>query len=187
MSEFPFGRAMRGRSARPYAAVAGLLLLAGHSADACAHVTLETREAPARSFFKGRFLVSHGCAGSPTVSIQVTVPAGVVGVKPMPKPGWTLTVADGPYAHPVQLHGKTVASGVLSVTWSGGSLPDAWADEFTLVAQLPDQPAGTVLYFPVVQQCESGIRHWTELPGAAGAVPSSKEPAPALSLTVPAP
>lgn len=167
-------------------ALAGLLLSA-IGLPASAHVTLEAREAPAHSFFKAQFLAGHGCNGAATTSIQVTIPEGVVGVKPMPKPGWTLTVADGPYIHPLQVHGKTVTAGVRSVTWRGGLLPDAWADEFVLVAQLPDLPVGTVIYFPVVQQCEGTVEHWDQIPGVAGAAPPLKNPAPALTLTARAP
>jgi periplasmic copper chaperone A len=173
------------RSGRPLA-LAGLLLSACLS-SADAHVILEGHEAPAYSYFKAQFLAGHGCDGAATTSIQVTIPEGVVGVKPMPKPGWTLTMANGPYAHPQKLFGKTVTSGVATVIWSGGPLPDAWSDEFTLMAQLPDQPAGTVLYFPVVQQCEGAVKHWDQIPGVAGAVPPLKNPAPALSLTPHAP
>lgn len=167
-------------------ALAGLLLSA-LGLPASAHVTLEAHEAPAHSYFKAQFLAGHGCDGAATTSIQVTIPEGVVGVKPMPKPGWTLTIADAPYAHPLQVHGKTVTSGVATVTWTGGPLPDAWSDEFALVAQLPDLPAGTVLYFPVLQQCEGAVKHWDQIPGVAGAVPPLKHPAPALSLTARAP
>src|ERR1700761_5206918 len=138
MSFLPFARAAAGL------ALAGLAI----ASPVSAHVVLEAHEAPAHSYFKAQFLAGHGCDGSSTVSIEVTIPEGVVGVKPMPKPGWTLTIADGAYAHPQQVHGKTVSSGVASVTWSGGPLPDAWADEFTLMAQLPDRPAGAGVLFP---------------------------------------
>ena len=168
------------------AALAGLLLSAV-SLPASAHVTLEAHDAPAHSYFRAQFLAGHGCDGAATTSIQVSIPEGVVGVKPMPKSGWTLTTADGPYSHPVQVHGKTVTSGVVTVTWTGGPLPDAWSDEFMLVAQLPDLPAGTIVYFPVVQQCEGAVKHWDQIPGVAGAVPPLKNPAPALMLTARAP
>ena len=36
----------------------------------------------------------HGCSGSPTTAIRVRVPAGIIGVKPMPKPGWQLNTVD---------------------------------------------------------------------------------------------
>ncbi len=64
---------------------------------AMAHVTLETTEAP-RGAYKAVFKVPHGCSGSPTTAIKVEVPEGVIGVKPMPKPGWTLSMEKGAYA-----------------------------------------------------------------------------------------
>lgn len=167
-------------------ALAGLLFVAAMS-PAAAHVVLEAHEAPAHGGFKAQFLAGHGCDGAATTSIQVMIPDGVTGVKPMPKPGWNLTIAEGPYAHPLQVHGKTVTSGVASVTWSGGHLPDAWADEFNLMVQLPDRPPGTIVYFPVVQQCGDITRRWDQIPGVAGATPPLKLPAPALTLTAHAP
>ena len=62
--------------------------------DASAHVTLERQEAPVGSSYKAVLRVPHGCGGSPTTAIRVRVPAGIIGVKPMPKPGWQLNAVD---------------------------------------------------------------------------------------------
>jgi uncharacterized protein YcnI len=181
------GIAARGRKARRAAMLAAVLPLVVPVAQASAHVVLETKEAPAHSFFRAPFLVGHGCDGSSTIAIEITIPDGVTGVKPMPKPGWTLSITDAPYAQPLQVHGKTVTSGVKTVSWSGGPLPDAWTDEFFLTMQLPDRPAGTVLHFPVVQRCESGTRNWTDIAEPGAAAPPTKSPAPALTLIARAP
>ena len=66
-----------------------------------AHVELETDQAPAGSSYKAVLMVPHGCAGSPTVALRVQIPDGVVGAKPMPKPGWTVTTVVGKLANPV--------------------------------------------------------------------------------------
>lgn len=60
-----------------------------------AHVTLEVPEAALGSGYEAVFKVPHGCAGSPTVMLRLQVPEGVIAVKPMPKPGWTLEVVKG--------------------------------------------------------------------------------------------
>ncbi len=45
----------------------------------------------------------HGCGSAATTGITVSIPEGVVNVKPQPKPGWTLATQTGPYekAYPV--------------------------------------------------------------------------------------
>ena len=60
-----------------------------------AHVTLEKRQAPVGSYYKAVFAVPHGCAGSATVKLRVQIPEGVIGIKPMPKPGWTARDGQG--------------------------------------------------------------------------------------------
>jgi uncharacterized protein YcnI len=158
----------------------GLLLVAAHAA--LAHITLETREAPAHSYYKAVLKVPHGCNGSATLSITVSIPPGVVAVKPMPKPGWSLATGDTAYTEPYVSHGHSQSHGVGEITWSGGNLPDAWYDEFVFIAFLPDRPAGTELAFPVVQRCETGETRWVQVPAAGQDRASLPEPAPILTL-----
>lgn len=167
------------------ALAAGTLCLALSAGSAAAHVTLETREAPAGSYYKAVLKVGHGCDGSPTTAIRVRLPDGAVLAKPMPKPGWTLATKEGPYAQPYESHGRSITQGVTEIAWTGGSLPDAWYDEFVFQVVLPKQPAGTMLYIPVVQECEKGVHRWIEIPEAGKAADDYREPAPGLKLTEP--
>ncbi len=167
------------------AAFLSALSAAAFAPAAHAHVTLETRQAPSGSYYKAVFRVGHGCDGSPTRTIRVRIPDGVVAVKPMPKTGWTLSTVEGPYATPYESHGKTITKGVTEVVWSGGTLPDAWYDEFVFQAKLPEKPAGAMLYFPVVQECEKGAHRWIEIPEPGKAGQDDKEPAPGVTLTKP--
>ena len=80
-------------------AVIALATLA--ASPAAAHVTLEKRQAPVGSYYKAVFAVPHGCAGSPTVKLRVQIPEGVIGIKPMPKPGWTARDGQGQIRHRV--------------------------------------------------------------------------------------
>ena len=93
------------------------------ASPALAHLTLETAEAPAGSTYKGVIRVGHGCEGAPTTAVRVQIPEGVVAVKPMPKPGWTLETSVAAYSEPVQYRDRTLTEGVREITWSGGSLP----------------------------------------------------------------
>ncbi|QQP93381.1 DUF1775 domain-containing protein (plasmid) [Skermanella sp. TT6] len=161
---------------------AAILCLAGAS-PASAHATLETREAPAGSFYKAVIRIGHGCEGAATTSIRVQIPEGVIAVKPMPKPGWQLTTKEGQYAQAYDYYGDKLTKGVTEVSWSGGNLPDAWYDEFVFRARLPDVPAGTVIHFPIVQQCETGVHRWIEIPEPGRSADDYKEPAPGVKIT----
>jgi len=162
-------------------ALCGALLIATSGA-ADAHVTLETAMAPAASTYKAVLRVSHGCDGSPTVAIRVQIPDGVIAVKPMPKPGWELTTKVEPYAEPVQYFEDTLTEGVKEIAWSGGSLPDEWYDEFVFRGRLPDGEPGAKVYFPVVQDCETGVHRWIEIPTEGKSADDYEEPAPGLTL-----
>lgn len=157
-----------------------LSLLTLAALPASAHIVLETRQAEAGSYYKAVFKVSHGCNGSPVKEILVQIPEGVQGAKPMPKAGWQLDVAKAPLAKPYVSHGKTIAEDTSSVRWSGGNLPEAWYDEFVLVAKLPEQ-AGK-LYWKVTQICEEGRIDWSEIPTEGKGLSDLKTPAALLEL-----
>lgn len=164
-------------------AALGVALAAALAAPAAAHVTLETREAPAASTYKAVLRVGHGCEGAATTTLRVQIPEGVIATKPMPKAGWTLTTKEANYAKPYKYYEQTLTHGVVEIIWSGGDLPDAWYDEFVFRARLPDAEPGTVVYFPVVQECPKGVNRWIEIPEAGKSPDDYKEPAPGVTLT----
>jgi uncharacterized protein YcnI len=167
------------------AACAAIVLAAVVASPAAAHVTLERRQAPVGSYYKAVFAVPHGCAGSPTVKLRVQVPEGVIGIKPMPKAGWTVETVKGKYATEYDFHGSKLSEGVKEVVWSGGKLADENYDEFVFSSYLtPGLKPDTTLYFPVVQECEQGVSRWIDIPagGAGGQGHDSKTPAPGLKL-----
>jgi uncharacterized protein YcnI len=161
-------------------AAAIVLAICGLVPPAVAHVTLEQGQAAAGASYKAVLRVPHGCDGSPTIAIRVRIPEGVIDVKPMPKPGWTLTLVNGKYAKSHRLYRADVSEGVTEIDWTGGRLPDAYYDEFVFQSFLAtDLQPGGALYFPVVQECEKGVHHWIEIPAAGTDYP---EPAPGLKL-----
>jgi uncharacterized protein YcnI len=150
---------------------------------ASAHVTLETQQAPVGASYKAVMRVPHGCDGSATVAVRIRIPEGFVAVKPMPKPGWTLTTVSGAYAKPHSLRAAKLGEGVTEVAWSGGKLPDAYYDEFVFTGTIADDlEAGATLYFPVVQECEKGVHRWIEIPAADKPHAETAEPAAGLKL-----
>lgn len=160
---------------RQYWAAFALVLWA---ATAAAHVSLEPRAAPGGSAYKATLRITHGCNGSATTLVRVFVPEGFRGARPMPKPGWTLSAPKVALALPYDSHGRRVTEEVREISWRGGPLPDAWADEFAFVGQLPMQPGRLV--FKVLQECESGRNEWFETAAPGGAAPA--RPAPMLEV-----
>ena len=154
------------------------------SSAAVAHISLETKQAPIDSPYKAVFTVPHGCSGSPTIKIRVQIPEGVIAVKPMPKAGWSVDVVEGKYASEYDYHGNKITSGAKEVAWSGGRLPDHNYDEFVISTYLTGSlKPNTVLYFPVVQECEKGVSRWIEIPADGGGhAHEGKAPAPGVKL-----
>jgi periplasmic copper chaperone A len=138
--------------------------------QAGAHVTLEQPAAPAGKAYKAVLRVGHGCEGTATHTLSVLVPEGFRAAKPMPKPGWTITVEREP---------------VLRITWQAVSreawLPDAHYDEFVLRGQTPAQTGA--LWFKVRQVCEKGQNDWAEVPATGTSTKGLKAPAALLEVT----
>jgi periplasmic copper chaperone A len=159
---------------------------------AWSHVTLEQSTATAGSSYRAAFRVGHGCDGLATTGITVQLPAGVQGAKPMPKPGWTLSVKREKLATPYTSHGLEITSDVSEIAWTAttkdAALPDAHYDEFILRAGLPGT-AGA-LWFKVIQSCDAGngkqlTKAWTQTPGEGHSTRGLATPA-ALLLVEPA-
>ena len=145
-----------------------LVCLLAASAATQAHVVLDQKEAEAGSVYKAVFKVGHGCEGSATKQIIVTLPAGFRGARPMPKAGWTL------------------ANSATEISWTARSeadwLQDDWYDEFVLRGTLPDQPGE--LWFKVRQVCAKGEANWAELPAdGSTSTKGLKTPAARLLIT----
>ena len=150
---------------------------------ACAHVTLEAQEAPVASTYKAILRVPHGCEGVATLKLRVRIPEGVIAVKPMPKAGWSLETVKGKYATTYDNYGTPVSEGVVEIVWTGKLLDENY-DEFIFRGSLTDSlKAGSTLYFPTVQECESGkVERWIEIPAEGKSAGDYKYPAPGLKL-----
>jgi uncharacterized protein YcnI len=159
-------------------------VLAALAVPAFAHVTLEKGEAPVGSTYKAVFRVPHGCEGKPTNVVRVQIPEGVIAIKPQPKSGWKLEKVRGPYAKSYDYYGTPMSEGVKEIVWSGGNLGDDEYDEFVLRAFLtPDLAVGTMLHFPVVQECPEGAaERWIEVPAEGQTSDDLELPAPGIKL-----
>ena len=161
---------------------ASLGLAALTASAASAHITLEQQAAAVGGPYKATFRVPHGCGDSPTLKVRVRIPDGVIGIKPMPKPGWQIDMVKAKYDKPYKMFHNTVTEGAREVTWTG-RLADENYDEFVLSMYLSDELVpDRLLYFPVVQECEKGVHRWIEIPEAGKSAADLPEPAPALKL-----
>ena len=161
--------------------LAVILLLA--ESPALAHATLETQQAQVGASYKAVLRIPHSCGASPTIRVRVRIPDGFIGVKPMPKAGWTLETVKAPYGKTYEAPHVTLTEGVREISWSGGRLPGDWYDEFVFVGTVAaDLTPGMTLYFPTVQDCETGAERWIEIPAEGASGHDLKAPAPGLKL-----
>lgn len=159
-------------------AAVAVATLAGLSAPAFAHVTLEVQEARIGSTYKAILRVPHGCGAEATNVVRVQIPEGFYAVKPMPKPGWTLETVTGDYEQSYDNHGTAMTEGVREIVWSGGNLPNEWYDEFVFRGTFSGELEPGPFYFPTIQECASGEEAWIDVSGDADA----ELPAPSLEL-----
>lgn len=137
-----------------------------------AHVSFVTQEVAAGSVFQVELRVPHGCKGSPTLKVRVRIPKGILDAMPSAKDGWMEEVVPG----------KGNAQG--EIAWSG-HLPDKELGTFAFSARADAAiKPGTVLHFPVVQECEKGVERWidTKTKGGSGHGPGDPSPAPAIRI-----
>jgi len=161
------------------------LMAATLGTSAMAHASLEQQEAKIGSFYKGVMRIGHGCGDQATLKLRITIPEGVISVKPMPKPGWTLKTVTGAYEGSYDYYGKTLSEGVTEIIWTG-ELPDAHYDEFSFRAKLHGTlEADKAMYFPTVQECAGGKNAWIEIPADGQDPHDLKRPAPGLHLVSP--
>ena len=165
---------------RTVAAALGLAVLL--PSVAWAHATLETPEASPDSYYKAVVRIGHGCDGSATNTVRVTVPEGVISVRPMPKAGWDVELQEADYARSYELHGRQYDRGVRTITWTGGLLPDNYYDEFVFRGRLTDFKHGSTVYFPVTQECEEGEIAWSQIPAQGQDAHDLDRPAPGLLI-----
>lgn len=161
-------------------AVTGGLMLAASPSPA--HVTIEPARAEPESTLRAVLRVPHGCDSHATTAIRVRIPEGMIAVKPMPKPGWKLEITTGKYERPYDYFGEELTEGVAEIGWSGGELPDEHYDEFVFRGRLTGFEPGTVLHFPVVQECTEGVHRWIEIPAAGQDPDELDEPVPEVTI-----
>ncbi len=161
------------RAIAAFAGACASLLVCGLPASA--HVGFVKRQIPLARTIESALRVPHGCNGSATLRVRMRIPRAVLAVRPPAKEGWTVSI--------------TGEGSARELAWTG-RLPANETGVFPLVMDLDaSAKAGDVIYFPVVQECESGVSRWIDVKGKPSADISpadeddeSSSPAPSIRL-----
>ena len=158
------------RAAAVVLAAAALVVAAPLAAQA--HVTATPDSANAGGYGTLTFAFSHGCDGSPTKSLAITIPEGLDSVTPTIAAGWDIAVERDGENGPVSLVTYTAQQPVA----------DGLRAALVLGVKYSESAAGETLAFPVDQVCQVGNSTWAEI-ADAGVDPHSLD-APAPTVTV---
>lgn len=141
-----FARRLMATSAT-VALIAGVGLLSASPASAHASVQLYGGKATAGGYGALWVRIPHGCDGSPTKRVMVTVPASVTSAKPQMIGGWKAKVV-------------TRTNGSRQIIWNatGTPLPDDQFADFGVSVKWPEQEGA--LELPTVQTCLKGKVAW---------------------------
>lgn len=170
---------------RILAASAGACLLAaGGASVAHAHVTASSDNATAGASAEVSLAVPHGCEGSSTTKVEITIPDGVYSVTPTRNAFYEAATTVEKLPAPVKdAHGNELTERVSRVTYTATTpLPDGQRDVFVLAMGLPADAAGTTLHFPTKQTCEKGSIEWDEVPAEGQNAHDLAHPAPSLAV-----
>lgn len=163
-------------------ATASLMMLG--LGNASAHVTATPTETAAGTYSLVTFSVGHGCKGSSTTAVTITLPDELISATPTVNPNWTITMAQQKLDTPRTLaNGSKVTERIASITYTAKTpLVDGQRDAFELQMKLPET-AGTTLRFPALQECVVGQTDWKEIPAEGAGHDSVEAPAPAFTVT----
>lgn len=175
------------RSRRAAHVVAGCSVASAASllfaAPAGAHVSPDKSEVPAGAYTDVQLLVPHGCDGSPTMMVEVQVPAQLNSASPYVVPGWTAEVTTEALDEPIEDgHGNEITERDSTISWTaddGNELLDGQRINFGIGFQAPED-VGEVMYFKTIQTCEEGTAEWITEWDGTGDEPDA--PAPAVTV-----
>ncbi|HEX4191296.1 MAG TPA: YcnI family protein [Marmoricola sp.] len=161
------------------AAVVGFSALA--IAPALAHVTISPGTAAANTTLIATVAVPHGCDGSATTKVIISIPKELVEVTPTRNANWDVTKTMTKLATPEKADdGDEITEKVNTVVYTAKTpLPDGYRDAFELEFDVPDA-VGKTLVFPTIQKCEKGETDWTQVAAPGAAEPEN--PAPTVKV-----
>jgi uncharacterized protein YcnI len=168
-----------------FATLAAAALLFSSVGPASAHVGLSGSSTVAGTTSLLTFAFSHGCDGSGTTKLAIQIPAEIQTTRPGMKAGWTIERTMEPVAPAMGTPEAEATERVSAVTFTASAaVPDGFYDSFLIQVRLPEGlAAGTTLYFPTVQTCETGEHAWIQIPAEGQDGEELESPAPSLTIT----
>ena len=173
------------RTLTPAAAVAGAaVLLLTAAGGASAHVGVTPDKTAANSYALLTFGIPHGCDESATTKVAITLPAELNDAQPTVNPNWTVEKVTEKLAEPAKLaDGSSITKRTSQIVYTAKApLDHELRDALVLSVKLPDA-AGTTLYFPTLQTCETGQTDWSEIAKDGQDPDSLKAPAPSITVS----
>ncbi|MET3720604.1 MULTISPECIES: YcnI family protein [unclassified Arthrobacter] len=169
-------------SAAAAAGTAALLLTA--AAGASAHVGVTPDKTAANSYALLTFGIPHGCEESSTTKVAITLPAELNDAQPTVNPNWTVEKVTEQLAEPKKLaDGSSITKRTSQIVYTARTLlAHELRDALVLSVKLPDA-AGSTLYFPTLQSCETGLTNWSEIATDGQDPHSLKAPAPSITIS----
>ncbi|MCU1573086.1 MAG: nuclear export factor [Micrococcaceae bacterium] len=176
------GRTRTRRTTLIAAATAALMTFGLGAASA--HVSVTPDKTAANSYSLLTFSVGHGCDGSATTSLAISLPNELVDATPTVNPNWTISKVTEKLAEPRTLaNGSSVTERTSQIVYTAKTpLDPHQRDAVVLSVQLPDA-AGKTLYFPTLQTCEVGQTNWAAIPADGQDPESIKDPAPGVAVS----
>jgi uncharacterized protein YcnI len=175
----------RSRTARlAVGATSALAVVAFAAGTASAHVSIEEDEVVAGESAIVTLAFGHGCEASPTAELRIQMPESIPTVTPTINPGWDVEKVTETLDEPIEgAHGEQITERVSEVVYTAKEpIPDGFRDTFELSVSIPEDAAGTTIYFPTIQSCVDGESPWIEVP-ADGQDPEELEsPAPGVAV-----
>ena len=162
---------------------AGAVFAVAVPLSASAHFSVDTPSTAAGSYTVLTFALPHGCNGSPTTAIAISIPEQIASVTPTVNSGWDVSTVDVDLATPISDgNGNFISTRLGQVVYTAKTpLADGLRDTFALSLQLPADAEGTSLEFPILQSCEVGETNWDQAAKADGSEPD--HPAPSITVT----
>jgi uncharacterized protein YcnI len=173
------------RTLTPAAAAAGAaFLLLSAATGASAHVGVNPDKTAANSYALLTFGIPHGCEESGTTKVAITLPAELNDAQPTVNPNWTVEKVTEELAEPKKLaDGSSITKRTSQIVYTAKApLDHLLRDALVLSVKLPDA-AGSTLYFPTLQTCETGQTDWSEIAKDGQDPHSLKAPAPSITIT----
>jgi len=154
------------------------------AAGASAHVGVTPDKTAANSYALLTFGIPHGCEESGTTKVAITLPAELNDAQPTVNPNWTVDKVTEQLAEPKKLaDGTSITKRTSQIVYTARTpLDHELRDVLVLSVKLPDT-AGSTLYFPTLQTCETGQTDWSEIAKDGQDPHALKAPAPSITVT----